>query len=283
MTRPAPRTARAERLRRRTRLRFLLPALCVACASARPPPPADAPVATVITVGGSTVTPVAATSQAPTDAGATAPPPDDAGATGTTGAAGTAGTGTAEGLYQEGLRAYGRGDLQAAARAFADAYTLRLAPELAFNAGRMYERMAMVPEATRYYGYVLAASTDAAQRTDIEARLAALRDYDRRRREDFAQPPPGDDALAHEAATWFSRGVTLIRRRDYNGALRAFEAAHQYTSSPELLFNLAVTHEHLGHRGDAVDAFRAYLQQRPDSPDRTTVEQRIHTLEAGGR
>lgn len=196
--------------------------------------------------------------------------------------AGAMGTREAERLYQEGMQAYGRGDFQTAARDFAAAYEQHPAPDLAFNAGRMYERLAMVPEATRYYTLVLAGAPEATQRADVTARLASLRDYERRRREDFAQPPPGTDALAREAGTWFVRGVTLYRRRQYEGALRAFEAAHQYTDTPELLFNLAVTQEHLGHGRDAAEAFRAYLQQRPDAPDRPAIELRLRALEHGG-
>ena len=136
---------------------------------------------------------------------------------------------------------------------------------------------------TLLFGGVWSARAEAAQRADLESRLASLRDYDRRRREDFAQPPPGTDALAREASTWFQRGVALYRRRQYDAALRAFEAAHQYTDTPELLFNLAVTHEHLGNTRDAADAFRAYLQQRPDAPDHDAIERRLRALEAGGR
>ncbi len=209
------------------------------------------------------------------------------------GAAGDAGTGDDAAVsggaaehYRAALVAYGRNDFSAAAREFEAAFEARPSAELAFNAGRMHERMASAADATRWYERVLAMNPDPARRADVTHRIAALRDYDRRRREDFAQPPPGTDALQQEAAAWFARGIALYRRRRYADALRAFEAAQQFTASagrvvPELVYNLAVTHEHLGHRQEAVSAFRAYLSERPDSVDHEAIERRLQALASG--
>jgi tetratricopeptide (TPR) repeat protein len=188
--------------------------------------------------------------------------------------------------YRAALVAYGRNDFVTAAREFEAAFEARPSAELAFNAGRMHERMASAADATRWYERVLAMNPDPARRADVTHRIAALQDYDRRRREDFAQPPPGTDALQQEAAAWFARGIALYRRRRYADALRAFEAAQQFTASagrvvPELVYNLAVTHEHLGHRQEAVSAFRAYLSERPDSVDHEAVERRLQALASG--
>lgn len=188
--------------------------------------------------------------------------------------------------YRAALVAYGRDDFSTAAREFEAAFEARPSAELAFNTGRMHERMASAADATRWYERVLAMNPDPARRADVTHRIAALRDYDRRRREDFAQPPPGTDALQQEAASWFARGIALYRRRRYADALRAFEAAQQFTASagrvvPELVYNLAVTHEHLGHRQEAVSAFRAYLSERPDSVDHEAIERRLQALSSG--
>lgn len=188
--------------------------------------------------------------------------------------------------YRAALVAYGRNDFATAAREFEAAFEARPSAELAFNTGRMHERMASAADATRWYERVLAMNPDPARRADVTHRIAALQDYDRRRREDFAQPPPGTDALQQEAASWFARGIALYRRRRYADALRAFEAAQQFTASagrvvPELVYNLAVTHEHLGHRQEAVSAFRAYLSERPDSVDHEAIERRLQALSSG--
>jgi tetratricopeptide (TPR) repeat protein len=82
---------------------------------------------------------------------------------------------------------------------------------------------------------------------------------------------------------WFNRGLQFFRRRRWREALQSFETANQFVqnaggSVAELMFNLGVTHEHLGHRGEAEAAFRSYLSARPDSPDRAEIEQRIQRL-----
>lgn len=239
-----------------------------ACGGSRAPTPAHV-----------TPTATAATATARADASAA---PDDAGAEEAvlTGDAGSADARRrAAALYREASAAYGRGELQAAARGFVEAYALFPSPELAFNAARVYERLADVDSAVRYFDLVLASNPSPAQREDIAARVASLRDYDRRRREDIAQPPPGADALSREGATWFQRGVALFRRGRFAAALQAFEAARQFAQSPELSFNLGVTHERLGHARDAIDAFRDYLSRRPDAPDREGIERRIRALE----
>lgn len=185
--------------------------------------------------------------------------------------------------YAEAMAAYERGDYAGAARGFEAAHAARPGVDFAFNAGRMHERLADVPNATRWYETVLASNPEPARRADVTARIASLRDFARRRREDIAQPPPDTDAMAQEAAQWFRRGVALYQRRQYAQALRAFEAANQFVEGagrtlPELMFNLAVAHEHLGHNAEAASAFRSYLAARPDSPDRAMIEERVRRL-----
>ncbi len=185
--------------------------------------------------------------------------------------------------YSAAMEAFARGDYTAAARAFEACHSARPGVDFAFNAGRMYERLADVPNASRWYGVVLASNPDPERRADVTSRLASLRDFERRRREDIAQPPPGTDAMAREAAQWFQRGVALYQRRQYAQALRGFEAANQFVEGagramPELMFNLAVTHEHLGHSAEAASAFRSYLAARPDAPDHQAIEERVRRL-----
>lgn len=187
--------------------------------------------------------------------------------------------GSAAALYAQAVEAFGRDDLQNAARLFSEAYAAQPSTELAFNAGRTYERLGDVANGTRFYQLVLDANPAAALRADVTARMGSLRDYERRSREGFAQLPPGQDALAREAMTWFQRGTTAFRAGRYQSALQAFEAAWQLdTSVPELAFNLGMTHERLHHNAEAIAGFQTYLSLRRDAPDRASIEQRIQAL-----
>ncbi len=185
--------------------------------------------------------------------------------------------------YREGVAAAERNDFTEAARLFGLAFEASPSVEMAFNAFRMHERAASVAEAAQWYERITALGPSAAMRADLEQRMAALRDFARRRREDIARPPPGVDALVREASDFFARGVALYQRREYRAALQAFEAALRYMQESrrevaELFFNLAVTHEHLHHRAEAAAAFREYLARRPDTPDRAAIEARVRTL-----
>ncbi len=189
----------------------------------------------------------------------------------------------ADRIYRDAMAAVERNDFAEAARLFGAAYEVAPSLEMAFNAFRMNERAASVDEAARWHERITAQGPPAAMRADLEQRMASLRDFARRRREDIARPPPGTDALAREAATFFNRGVSLYQRRQYGAALQAFEAALRYLQEShnevaELYFNLAVAHEHMGHRAEAAAAFREYLSRRPDTPDRAAVERRVRAL-----
>jgi tetratricopeptide (TPR) repeat protein len=245
---------------------FVTGALALGCASPRPPP---------------TATPAAATTTAPTEA-PTAPSTTADAAVAATAESDAAVSGDALRSFREGMAAMEAGRFQDAARAFAAAFAQRPSFELAYNAGRMYERLGDVTEGARWFREALSRGGDANLQRDLRARLAALEDYGRRQREGVMQPPPGDDALATEARTWFQRGNTLFAQRRYADALRAFEAANQVAPGevPELTFNLALTHERLGRRADAASAYREYLAARPDAPDRARIEATIRALSA---
>ena len=185
--------------------------------------------------------------------------------------------------YEEGVAAAGRHDWAVAAAAFSDAYDMEPSTELAFNTGRMYEHLADFDRATEWYQRVLASNPSTAVRAQATTRLANVQRDAQRRRDGIAQAAPDDAALSAEAAVWFNRGLQFFRRRRWREALQSFETANQFVqnaggSVAELMFNLGVTHEHLGHRGEAEAAFRSYLSARPESPDRAEIEARIQRL-----
>jgi tetratricopeptide (TPR) repeat protein len=201
-----------------------------------------------------------------------------------TGAAGSAQppANDAERALEAGLAACERGDFAAAARAFEEGFAAHPSLAFAFNAGRMHERLADVDLGVQWYQRALTFDPTPEQRADLARRVVGLRDYARRQREGFAQPPPGEGALAREALQWFLRGTRMFQLRRYDAALQAFHAAAQYNEDiPELQFNLAVTHERLGRRAEALGAFQNYLALRPDAPDRRDLEQRMQSLAQG--
>jgi tetratricopeptide (TPR) repeat protein len=252
--------------------------LLAACSTAQGPSSsggtatATATVSSSRTVGGAITEPVA-----------TAGPDASANGDATAGADAAETSSEAARLYREANEAAGRNEFTTAARLFGEAYERAPSLEMAFNAFRMCERSAAVTDAERWHARVMSHSPPAALRADLDQRMAALRDFARRRQEDIARPPPGDDQLVREAAQFFARGVQLYQRRRYQPALEAFEAALRFSQESrrevaELYFNLAVTHEHLGHRTEAAAAFREFLSRRPDTPDRSGLEDRIRTL-----
>ncbi len=249
---------------------IVLPSVLLVAACASSPPPRAEPVVT--TSSTTTATSVVTVTSTGTDAAVAAPvdaaaPAQEA----------------ALARYREAMAAVEQTRFTDAARLFGEAYALAPSLELAFNTFRMHERSASVDAATEWYTRALSHNPPAALRADLDQRMAGLRDFARRRREDIARPPPGNDALVAEAGTFFARGVSLYQRRQYAPALQAFEAALRFMQESqrevaELYFNLAVTHEHLGHRAEAAAAFREYLSRRPDTPDRASVEARVRTL-----
>lgn len=185
----------------------------------------------------------------------------------------------ARALYTEGETAYTAGNFQVAVDKMREAYDLTHSPELAFNVARVYERMSEYDDAIRYFRlYLRRGSPTAAERADIDRRIAALRDAKRRARDRVFTAAPSEDELTQEARTFFLRGVAMFRRNQFEAAMQAFTAAQRFAPLPEILYNMAITSERLGNTRDAIDYYREYLRLRPDSVDRGHVEREITRL-----
>lgn len=185
----------------------------------------------------------------------------------------------ARALFTEGQAAYDAGRFQEAVTKMREAYDITSSPELAFNVARVYERMSEYQEAIRYFRiYLRQGSPDAEVRADVEQRITALREAERRSRDHVFTAPPSDDELTREARAFFTRGVAMFRRGEYEAAMQAFTAAHRFAPLPEVLYNMAVVAERLGAPRDAIDYYREYLRLRPTAPDRGFVEREIERL-----
>lgn len=192
-----------------------------------------------------------------------------------------AATARARDLFTRGVAAYEAGRLDEAADLLAQADAIVPSPALAYNLGRVNERMGRVEEAVRYYRrYLHDAAPEATERAAVEARIAALAELERRHRDAVMTLPPSTDEMTAEAQRFFERGVAMFRRRRYDAALAAFTAAYRFAPLPEVIYNLAVASERTEHFGDAVDYYREYLRARPDDPDRANIERTIRELGA---
>ena len=65
-------------------------------------------------------------------------------------------------------------------------------------------------------------------------------------------------------------------------AQTAFEGAYREVPNPVVLLGVASAQERLGNQLEAARTLRRYLRERPDAPDRVTVEQRIAELDPEG-
>ncbi len=77
----------------------------------------------------------------------------------------------------------------------------------------------------------------------------------------------------------YSLGVQLFEAKRYEAAEQAWLRAHSLDHNPALLLAVAETRERRGEVPSAVAMFEQYLVERPDAPDRVSVEARIATLQ----
>lgn len=84
------------------------------------------------------------------------------------------------------------------------------------------------------------------------------------------------DVVAREH---FMRGRDAFSQGDFASAAREFDQAYQLSRRPQLLYNIGTAYERLHNWNEANVAFRRYLDQVPDAPDRAEVESRLRMIE----
>jgi tetratricopeptide (TPR) repeat protein len=183
-------------------------------------------------------------------------------------------------LFTEGSQHYQAGRLDQALERFLAAWRIVRSPELAYNVARTYERMGDAQHGIEFYrSYLEQAAPDAAERQNVERRITELQAIARRQHDQIASLPPSGDELTREARTFFERGVRMFRRHQYEAAMAAFTAAYNFARLPEVVFNLAVTAEHLHRTQDAIDYFREYARSLPpNSAERPMIDRRVAQL-----
>lgn len=85
------------------------------------------------------------------------------------------------------------------------------------------------------------------------------------------------DATDEEARANFEAGRIAFADARFADALPYFERAYELSHRPELLYNIGICQDRLGHDAEALEAFEGYLEAIPDADNRSEVEQRIRT------
>ncbi|MCS6913969.1 MAG: tetratricopeptide repeat protein [Myxococcota bacterium] len=94
-----------------------------------------------------------------------------------------------------------------------------------------------------------------------------------------APAPTPSRADIQRARAHFVQGKTFYEQGNYLLARAEFEESYRLSRRADLLFNLALVSEKLGHYREAADFLMEYLRQRPDAPDRHEVRRGIEELE----
>lgn len=144
---------------------------------------------------------------------------------------------------------------------------------LAYQYGRVLEDLGESRDAVLQYCASLVEGASGDDAADARTRIEDFAEANRRRVPDAAL----------EA---FARGVAAVGEGRWDDAVEAFVAASAaHADFPEAEFNRAVALETLGRGVEAADAYRAYLDLRPDAPDAIRVSERIGQLQVvpGGR
>ena len=82
-----------------------------------------------------------------------------------------------------------------------------------------------------------------------------------------------------EARALYEAGRIAFDQGRFEAALRYFEGSYELSGRPALLFNIGTAADRLRRDETALKAFRRYLKEVPDSPERPGVVARIRILE----
>ncbi|MCZ6806634.1 MAG: PEGA domain-containing protein [Deltaproteobacteria bacterium] len=86
------------------------------------------------------------------------------------------------------------------------------------------------------------------------------------------------EGLTMTAPEAYELGVRLFEAKRYEGAERAWMRSHALSPNPALLVAIADTRQRRGDEPGTVAMLERYLTERPDAPDKLSVEARIATL-----
>ena len=92
--------------------------------------------------------------------------------------------------------------------------------------------------------------------------------------------PAIDKADDEEARELFQIGKDAFDEGRFERALKYFKDAYELSHRAALLSNIGTALDRLRRDQEALDAYRKYLEQVPEAPNRRLVEERIRIIEA---
>jgi tetratricopeptide (TPR) repeat protein len=75
-----------------------------------------------------------------------------------------------------------------------------------------------------------------------------------------------------KAEAFYSKGK-------FEDALKAYQSAYKILADPNILYRIALCHERSGQYDEAIQAYRSYLEQNPNDPDKERISGVIRSLE----
>jgi len=92
-------------------------------------------------------------------------------------------------------------------------------------------------------------------------------------------PARAADDATEQARQHYQKGKQHFDLGKWDEAIAEFEEAYRLHNDPTLLFNLAQAHRRKGDLQRALDLYKNYIIENPESPKRDEIARRIQTLE----
>lgn len=94
------------------------------------------------------------------------------------------------------------------------------------------------------------------------------------------EKPKLDKKTREKARALFEEADAHYKIKEYEKALQGFKEAYLLSEEPVLLFNIAQCQRQLGLLSEALQSYRTFLLEDPNTPLRANAEERIAELEA---
>src|SRR5579859_336470 len=160
--------------------------------------------------------------------------------------------------FQRGIKAYEVARYDEAIAEFSAAYMIKAEPGILFNLAQAYRLGGRRQDALRTYRMFLTKVPDAPNRHDIEVLIAELQQ---------PRAPTMEDPDSELARRYYQGGAQKYDANEYDAAVVLFEKARTVKPAAALDFNIGRCHDRLGHTGEALLAYRRYLEARPEPND----------------
>lgn len=90
--------------------------------------------------------------------------------------------------------------------------------------------------------------------------------------------PPTADLVAAKQA--YEEALRAFNLGQWDEAIAGFKKSYKLSGDAALLFNVAQAQRQAGHAKEAIIAYKAFLRERPEAPNRAMIEAKIKDLES---